>query len=139
MVKKKSKTPPANRRKTGGKLKNGLDPSVGAKTQFKPGESGNPSGRPPSLLSDAYKGLLEQVVEGDAKKRTYAQLIAEGQARAAVKGSTNAAKEIADRTEGKAKQSIEFSGKDGEPVSFNLNIRFVDENQPTPVRSQERK
>lgn len=27
-------------------LKNGLDPSVGKKTQFKPGESGNPAGLP---------------------------------------------------------------------------------------------
>jgi hypothetical protein len=121
---KKKAAKPANRHKTGFR---GPSPDVGKETQFKPGESGNPAGRPPSILSEAYKAVLAQAVPQDPEGRTYAQLIAIGQARSAVKGNTGAAKEIADRVEGKAKESIEISGKDGAPVEFNLNIRFVDE------------
>jgi hypothetical protein len=121
---KKGKTKPANRHKTGFR---GPTPDVGKETQFKPGQSGNPAGRPPSILSEAYKIVLTQVVEQDPKKRTMAELIAEGQARAAIKGNTGAAKEIADRTEGPVKDSIEIGGKNGAPLEFNLNVRFVDE------------
>lgn len=84
--------------------------------QFKPGESGNPGGRPRKVLSDAYTALMDQKFPGDAKGRTYAQLIAEGQAKQAIKGKTDAAHEIGDRVEGKVRQSIELSGPDGSPV-----------------------
>jgi hypothetical protein len=136
--KKQSKEKPENRHKTGFR---GPTPEVGKETQFKPGQSGNPGGRPPSILSEAYKEVLAQVFEGDSSHRTYAQLIAIGQARAAVKGNTGAAKEIADRVEGKAKEAIEISGKGGAPLEFNLNIRFVDENekQPEPKENADKK
>jgi hypothetical protein len=125
---KKGKTKPANRHKTGFR---GPTPDVGKETQFKPGQSGNPSGRPPAILSDAYREVLAEAFEGDSAARSYARLIALGQARAAIKGNTAAAKEIADRTEGKAKEAIEISGKDGAPLKFNLNVRFVDEDTKT--------
>lgn len=63
----KSKTP-KNRRKSGdGKLRGGLDPSIGQATQFKPGESGNPSGRPRDVAGALARRLFEEL-ESDPKK-----------------------------------------------------------------------
>lgn len=75
----------------------------------KKGQSGNPSGRPKSrTLSDAYKYKLEEPVPNDPEGRTWAELIAEAQVRDAVRGNVQAAREIADRTEGRPRQAIEF-------------------------------
>ena len=87
--------------------------------QFKPGQSGNPSGRPRRPLTEAYKDLLDKKFPGDARGRTYAQVIAEGQAKAAIAGRTEAAKEIADRAEGKVTQEI--SGPDGGAIPLDLS------------------
>ena len=80
--------------------------------RWKKGQSGNPGGRPKSrILSDAYRYKLEEPVPNDPEGRTWAELIAEAQVRDAVRGNVNAAREIADRTEGRAKQAIEFEDK----------------------------
>ncbi|HXR17449.1 MAG TPA: DUF5681 domain-containing protein [Terriglobales bacterium] len=77
--------------------------------RWKKGQSGNPSGRPKSkTLSDAYRTKLEEPVPNDPEARTWAELIAEAQVRDAVRGNVQAAREIADRTEGRARQAIEF-------------------------------
>jgi len=55
--------------------------------------------------------MLEELVPNDAEGRTWAELIAEGQVRDAVRGNVQAAREIADRTEGRARQAIEFEDK----------------------------
>ena len=97
---------PENKRKTGFR---GPSPDVGRPTQWKKGESGNPGGRPKSkTLSDAYRNKLEERVPNDPEGRTWAELIAEAQVRDAVRGNVQAAREIADRTEGRARQAIEF-------------------------------
>jgi hypothetical protein len=70
------------------------------------GISGNPSGRPRKPITDAYADLADQKYPGDPKGRTYAQVGAEGQFNAAIKGKTEAAREIADRLEGKAVQPV---------------------------------
>jgi hypothetical protein len=89
---------------------------------WKKGQSGNPDGRPKSkILSDAYKRLLEEPFPNDPQGRTYAELIALGQAREAIKGKTPAAAEIADRTEGRARQAIELSGPDGGAIPFGID------------------
>src|SRR5436190_23278783 len=91
---------------------------------FARGMSGNPGGRPRKLLTEAYQEQLTQVLAGDPKRRTYAEAIVHAQIKQALKGNTAAAKEIADRTEGKAGQAIEFS-LEGTP-EFHMNVRFVD-------------
>ena len=65
--------------------------------KFKPGQSGNPGGRPKSRRISA--ALRELLAAGDADK------IASVLIRLAKKGSVTAAREIADRTEGKPRQS----------------------------------
>ena len=72
---------------------------------FKKGQSGNPAGRPKSItLSEAIRLQLAQTFSED---RTYAEEIALVLCVAAIKGNVNAAREIADRTEGKPKQAID--------------------------------
>ena len=76
---------------------------------FKPGQSGNPSGRPKSItLSEAYRKQLAQPMPNDTQGRTYAEVIACRVVVAAATGDVSAAREIADRTEGKARQSIDI-------------------------------
>jgi DnaJ-class molecular chaperone len=93
---------------------------------WKPGQSGNPGGRPRNILGEAYEEILVRVVPNDSKKRTYAQRIAEGQIKAAVKGNTAAAREIADRTEGKPRQRLDIAHEDDGPLMFNLNVKFTE-------------
>jgi hypothetical protein len=93
--------------------------------QFKPGQSGNPGGRPKKTpVTDAYGQWLNQPSDSHPDL-TWAQLIALQQVKKACDGDTNAAKEITDRVEGKAKQSIEvkdvtdeFSGKSTAELEF---------------------
>ncbi len=75
--------------------------------RFKPGASGNPKGRPKlTLLSEAIRAQLACAAP-DADERTYAEVIAEKLCAEAAAGNVAAAREIADRTEGKAKQAID--------------------------------
>jgi hypothetical protein len=57
-------------------------------------------------LAQACRAVLEQVVPGDAKNRTYAQAIAERLAELALKGHSSSIRELADRAEGRAGQLL---------------------------------
>jgi hypothetical protein len=95
---------PANKQKTGFR---GPSPDVGQPYRWKKGLSGNPSGRPKSkTLSVAYRNKLEEPVPNDPEGRTWAELIAEDRVRDAVRGNVQAAREIEDRTEGRARQAL---------------------------------
>jgi hypothetical protein len=78
---------------------------------FKPGQSGNPAGRPKCrTLSEAYRVKLARVDESDPEGRTFAEKIADAQVTLAASsdmGSTFAAKELGDRTEGRPRQAVE--------------------------------
>ncbi len=76
---------------------------------FKPGQSGNPAGRPKSItLSDALRLEMAKVFPGDTQERTFAEVIAQQLVRSAARGNILAAKEIADRTEGRPKQAVDI-------------------------------
>lgn len=78
---------------------------------FRPGESGNPAGRPKSItLSEALRRELAKdapAEEGKPAGETYAERIAAMLCAEAAKGNVRAATEIADRTEGKPRQSVD--------------------------------
>jgi hypothetical protein len=94
---------PENRCLTGNQV------SSGESTRFKPGQSGNPGGRPKAApLSHACRELLAKPVPDDPEGRTYAEAIAQSLAEKALAGDIRAAQEIADRAEGRARQSIEI-------------------------------
>jgi len=59
-------------------------------------------------LSNACRELLAAPVPDDPEGRTYAEAIAETLAQKALAGDIRAAQEIADRAEGKARQSVEI-------------------------------
>jgi hypothetical protein len=100
---------------------------------FMPGQSGNPSGRPSKRrLTDCYEALIEQPLPEDLRVgmklpegAIWGDAIAMGQARAAIKGKTDAAREIGDRLEGKARQPVEVSGRNGAPVNLAEIIATV--------------
>jgi hypothetical protein len=74
---------------------------------FKKGRSGNPKGRPKSaILSDELRRKLGEPYPGAPQGRTWADAIAEALIARAVAGDVAAAKEIADRTEGKARPAV---------------------------------
>lgn len=98
----KAKQKPQNKRKNKGR------PEPPKEYRWKPGQSGNPGGRPKrKVLSDAYRAALEQEVPGDKKGRTWAEFIADQMVMEAAKRKVPAAAELADRTEGKARQAFE--------------------------------
>lgn len=75
--------------------------------KFEPGATGNPQGRPKiTAITEALRIQLAEVMP-DANERTYAEAIAGALIAEAVKGNVIAAKEIADRTEGKPRQSLD--------------------------------
>ena len=77
---------------------------------FKPGQSGNPKGRPKSItLSEAYRKELSKIVPNDPEGRTYAEVLAEKMREKAFSGDVQALREMADRTEGKPRQTVALS------------------------------
>src|SRR5947207_2418987 len=77
------------------------------------GVSGNPAGRPKSLiLSEAYRHKLQEQFPGS--DHTWAEEIAQRMAKLALKRVT-AAQEMADRTEGKPAQALNLGGPFGPP------------------------
>jgi len=57
-------------------------------------------------------------VPGNRSGRTYAEAITEKIAKKALTGNIPAAKELADRAEGKARQAMEVSGPEGGPLDI---------------------
>lgn len=83
--------------------------------QFKPGQSGNPDGRPKKVTSEYEKMLETQITEKMATAyklpetcvgQTFREAIAFGQGAAGARGATEAAREIADRVEGKVETGL---------------------------------
>lgn len=72
---------------------------------WKPGQSGNPGGRPKRKpISDAYTAILEAK---NTDGVTGAQMIALAMFKQALKGNVQAVKEITDRVEGALRQSVD--------------------------------
>jgi hypothetical protein len=74
---------------------------------FRKGQSGNPRGRPKSItLSEAYRRELSKIDETDPERRTNAEVLAGKAILRARGGDVAALREIADRTEGRARQTV---------------------------------
>lgn len=115
--------------------------------RFKPGESGNPNGRPKGVknVTTILREMLEKIAPTDVadakfvkefckglKSVTNADAIAARILKAAlVDGESWAIKELIDRTEGKAIATLDVGSKDGEPLNitfdFRSNARLTDD------------
>ena len=120
--------------KTGNSKENSTDPAPWLDPhRFKPGQSGNPSGRPKKKpLTEAYEALMKQPIPGDPQGRTFAEAIAFSMATEAIKGrcKVGAASEIADRIEGKSLNRVAIT--DGDPLT-ELLAEFRKEHEALPV------
>jgi hypothetical protein len=108
-AKRPSRTAP--RASTAGKAADGQLKKAerGRDGRFQPGHSGNPAGRPKGrVISEVMRDLLQETAGRplDIGGRTNAEVIAGLIVKWAAKGNLIAAREILDRTEGKAKQSL---------------------------------
>jgi hypothetical protein len=88
-------------------------------TRWKKGRSGNPGGRPrTAVLSEAYQEELASPAPGDREGRTNTQAIARAVVKKARAGDLRAAQELADRIEGRPRQSVEHAGEGGGPMKI---------------------
>jgi hypothetical protein len=79
--------------------------------QWKPGQSGNPKGRPPKLISITSQ-LKEHLCEIDeATEKTKAEIIVEKLIDLALAGNLEAIKEIMNRVDGKVVERHEIENK----------------------------
>lgn len=90
---------------------------------WKPGQSGNPSGINRKPISDRYQAVLELPLPDDVRRAlkldkgaTYGDALAFRIILSAIKGRPDAAREVADRVEGKPRQRVEVTGADGKPI-----------------------
>ena len=82
-------------------------------TRWKPGQSGNPKGRPKKekLLEPLIRELLESKRRGDKEGRLWKMIVAEELLRQFTKGNPAAIKEVLNRIDGPVKQALEIDGK----------------------------
>jgi hypothetical protein len=82
------------------------------KGMWKPGQSGNPRGRPPneSSLTALLRQELANTCPADQKGRTWKELIVEAMMRLAIKGNSTAINTVFERIEGKVKDEVDHSG-----------------------------
>ena len=105
-------------------------------TRWKPGQSGNPKGRPKNTvyLSEMLREQLDQVpetIDGEPNTRTWRDLICDSILRAAVMGSQPAiTKELLDRIEGKV--TIPVGG-----TADNVIIEVVYADRPKELLGKE--
>lgn len=90
---------------------------------FRPGQSGNPGGRPKRKpLTEELEKILQSTGR-DPQQRTYAKRLMESAVKRAIKKSDFALKEVWERTEGKVPQAV--TGEDGGPVQFQVAVIYA--------------
>jgi hypothetical protein len=101
-------------------------------TPWKPGQSGNPGGRPKKLpVTDYLREQLERPIPEAMREKlppifveiygpeaTFGQMVAFKLIASSAKGDVFALKELLDRVEGKVTQKL--AGDDGGPIQFTL-------------------
>jgi hypothetical protein len=87
-------------------------------TRWKPGQSGNPGGRPKGKpVTDELRRLMEEQPPNDPDGRSYARLLAQVLLHAALKGKVDAARELLDRVEGRVPHEVAAAVATGVPLT----------------------
>lgn len=108
---------------------------------FKPGQSGNPSGRPKGSLgfSTLFKKAIRKIAKEkklnikDPETQLVVKAIIEG-----LKGNYSYYKDIMDRRYGKAKESLDIT-TGGKPLSLLSNLKLDDNNNSSKENSKIKK
>lgn len=115
------KNQPATRREQEKRRRGNPDiAELGRATRFAPGQSGNPLGQRRDRVSAQLKMLMDSPCPFDKEGRTWCEAIAWAMVKKALRGDVRAFSEIADRVDGKPRQSIELSGPDGGAIPVGL-------------------
>lgn len=98
---------------------------AGKATRFKPGQSGNPAGRPKTArFNEAAREISAEV---DTKGNTGAERLAQYCFKRALRGSTRHLQLFLAYALGLPKQLIEVTGQDGQPIAFRAMTLSRDE------------
>lgn len=103
------------------KLNNPRLREVSKKTQFKPGVSGNPAGKPKgtrsmgTILREMMSEEVSVLENGQQVRKPFADIIIRKLIKKANEGNIQAIREIFDRVDGKVGQEIELSSPDNSP------------------------
>lgn len=87
-------------------------------TQFQPGVSGNPGGRPTKPFRAALLRIVEKKIANDPDGRALLDGIAQQLVAKASKGDLASIRELADRIEGTPARSITLGGEGGGAIPF---------------------
>lgn len=90
------------------------------KSAWKPGQSGNPKGRPPmgESLTETMRAFLNEVPEG--QELTYKQMFVKKSYQKAYEGDPTFAKLVWNYIDGMPIQKQEITGKDGTPFADKI-------------------
>lgn len=114
-TKRRKPSTPQNRRLTGvKKLRGELPPEIGKATQFQPGQSGNPGGRP------RRKPFLEELEKQLAQNPKILPLIVKKAIDLAKDGELKAITELRDVLDGKP--AIVISGDNADPIQVEISV-----------------
>lgn len=95
--------------------------------QFKPGQSGNPGGRPKKLpITEA----LQEILADPEKARAY---VLAALKHAIKSGSASHFKEINDRVEGRVVERVEHTGANGSPLTVRIEFEQPDADSNSEV------
>ena len=98
---------------------------AGKATRFKPGQSGNPAGRPRTgKFNEAAREIAAEI---DKKGNSGAERLAKYCFKRALRGSTRHLSIFLAYALGRPKQIVEVSGPDGQPVAFKAMNMSRDE------------
>lgn len=96
---------------------------------FQPGQSGNPTGRPPKVVEDAQRSVLLELFDEKAEREIVATMISNAKRKGVVAANSaiSAATWLWDRKYGKVKDHVEQSG--------GLTIKVVYANPTDPAET----
>lgn len=98
---------------------------VGNSFRFRPGQSGNPEGRPKGVTA-LFREVSESIHPSDPEKREVMRLIALALAGKALKGNVQAAREFLDRAHGRVPLSVRLGpGEDDGESLTDIRVRLV--------------
>lgn len=93
---------------------------------FEPGQSGNPAGKRPGNNNRAQRAILRALARKGESVGRGLDLAADKLVEAACKGEPWAQKELYDRVDGKATQSVALTGAGGTPLVTRIELVNLD-------------